>query len=337
MKSLLPFLAALSIVCTSLAARAQSGATAEPYVWKSVKVGGGGFIPGIVFSRVEKGLAYLRSDMGGCYRWDESGKRWIPMHDQLGESSYFGGESIAPDPIDANVVYIAAGMYRGDPSAILRSRDKGKTWDNFPVTFRMGGNEDGRGLGERLAVDPNDNAILYFGSRHDGLMRSADRGETWQRVDSFPLKGLGVPPQGKPSNGGLSFVVFDPRSGSRGKPTATIFVGSADAAWLPHLYRSDDAGKTWLPVQGGPKPDLLPAKAELDNDGHLYLTYGNGIGPNGVTDGAVMKLDTKSNQWTDITPDKRPDRPKGGYCGLSLDRQHAGTLGVTTMNRWGPI
>ena len=65
-------------------------------------------------------------------------------------------------------------MYRNDPSAILRSRDRGKTWDIFPVNFRMGGNEDGRGVGERLAVDPNDNRILYFGSRHDGLMRSTD-------------------------------------------------------------------------------------------------------------------------------------------------------------------
>ena len=64
-------------------------------------------------------------------------------------SSYFGGESIAPDPIDANTVYIAAGMYRTDPSAMLRSHDRGKTWDVFPVSFRMGGNEDGRGVGER--------------------------------------------------------------------------------------------------------------------------------------------------------------------------------------------
>src|SRR3954471_3008020 len=126
-------LRALPVICACLFAStfvsAQTSTIAsEPYTWKNVKVGGGGFIPGIVFSRLEKGLAYLRSDMGGCYRWDDSQKRWFPMHDSMGESSYFGGESIAPDPIDANVVYIAAGMYRTDPSAILRSRDKGKTW-----------------------------------------------------------------------------------------------------------------------------------------------------------------------------------------------------------------
>ncbi|MBC7806210.1 MAG: hypothetical protein H7145_08670, partial [Akkermansiaceae bacterium] len=129
---LLGLLAACGVAC---AAKAQ---TPSPYVWKSVKVGAGGFIPGIVFSRVERGLAYLRSDMGGAYRWDNKEKTWVPMHDQFSESSYFGTESIAPDPVDPNVVYLAAGMYRSDPAAILRSRDKGKTWKAFPVPFRMG-------------------------------------------------------------------------------------------------------------------------------------------------------------------------------------------------------
>lgn len=299
-----------------------------PYVWKSVKVGAGGFIPGIVFSRVERGLAYLRSDMGGAYRWDDAQKTWLPLQDQFSESSYLGIESIAPDPIDANTVYMAAGMYRNDPAAMLRSRDKGKTFQVFPVSFRMGGNEDGRGLGERLAVDPNDNRILYFGSRHDGLMKSTDSAETWQKVAGFPLQGGG--------NAGLSFVVFDPASGTRGAATRTIFVASADPG-TQHLFRSDDAGATWKPVVGEPKAEFLPAKGEIDKNGVLYITYSNGIGPNGVTDGAVMKLDTHSGMWTDITPDKRPNRPAGGYMGISLDRQNPGTLGVTTMNRWGPV
>ena len=41
-------------------------APAAPYAWRNVTVGGGGFAPGIVFSRAERGLAYLRTDMGGA-------------------------------------------------------------------------------------------------------------------------------------------------------------------------------------------------------------------------------------------------------------------------------
>jgi xyloglucan-specific exo-beta-1,4-glucanase len=329
--------AVLAVLAASTSPGFAQSIKSEPYVWRNVKVVAGGFIPGTVFSPVEKGLAYLRSDMGGCYRWDDQKKTWIPLNDALAESSYHGGESIAPDPVDPNVVYIAAGMYRQDPSAILRSRDRGNTWEVFPVTFRMGGNEDGRGMGERLAIDPNQTAILYFGSRHDGLQRSSNAGESWSKMEAFPIKGRGLPgPWPAPTNGGLSFVVFDPSSGQKGSPTKTIFVGSSDAG-DHHLFRSNDAGETWKPIPGEPKKELLPVKAQLDQDGTLYVTYCNGIGPNGVTDGAVMKLDTKTDQWTDITPDKRPDHPKGGYMGLALDRQHPGTLAVATMNRWQPI
>jgi len=307
------------------------------YTWRSVKVGAGGFIPGIIFSRLEKNLVYLRSDMGGCYRWDNPQQRWIPLLDPMPESSYFGGESIAPDPIDPNTVYIAAGMYRTDPAAMLRSHDRGNTWDVFPVPFRMGGNDDGRGVGERLAVDPNDNSILFFGSRHDGLWRSGDFAKTWQKVQSFPIHGLGLPGEGEPTHTGLSFVVFDPHSATRGSPTPTIFVGAADPG-DNHLFRSDDAGKTWSAVTTGPGADMLPMQAQIDDDGILYVTYGSGTGPNGVKSGAVFKFDTKTGQSTDISPQKLPPGDfMGGYCGLSLDRQHPGTLGVATMNRWKPI
>jgi hypothetical protein len=47
------------------------------------------------------------------------------------------------------------------------------TWDVFPTSFHMGGNEDGRGLGERLAIDSHLTSTLYFGSRHDGLQRTS--------------------------------------------------------------------------------------------------------------------------------------------------------------------
>lgn len=74
-------LAALPILTGGAGVSGASAQTPAPYVWKSVKVGAGGFIPGIVFSRVERGLVYLRSDMGGAYRWDNAQKTWTPMHD----------------------------------------------------------------------------------------------------------------------------------------------------------------------------------------------------------------------------------------------------------------
>jgi xyloglucan-specific exo-beta-1,4-glucanase len=323
----------ICLACSSIAAHAQQTAETS-YVWRNVRVGGGGFSPGIVFSRAERDLAYLRTDIGGLYRRDKKLNRWIALQDHMPQSNYFGIESVAPDPRDANVVYAAAGMYRREPAAIIRSADRGATWEIFPTEFRMGGNEDGRGLGERLAVDPNEPSILYFGSRHDGLQRSRDHGRTWSKVDSFPRAGLGLPSSG-PTHAGLSFVVFDPASAARGEPTRTIYVGIADPM-TTHLYRTLDAGKRWEPVPNQPDAKWLPAQAQLDSRGILYITYATSIGPNGILNGAVFRLDTRTDEWRDITPDRSESKPPGGYMGLSIDRQRPGTLVVATVNRWQP-
>jgi len=115
-------------------------------------------------------LIYARADIGGAYRWDPSTETWIPLldHFQMDEYSYYGVESIATDPVDPNRVYIAAGMYTNDwlpnMGAILRSTDREKHGKNH-TAFQMGGNMPGRSMGERLAIDPNDNRILYLGTR----------------------------------------------------------------------------------------------------------------------------------------------------------------------------
>jgi photosystem II stability/assembly factor-like uncharacterized protein len=307
-------------------------ASAEDYVWRNVKVGGGGYIPGIIFSPVERDLVYLRSDMGGIYRWQAKKQAWIPLEDDNPERNFQGIESLAPDPVDPNVVYAAVGTYHNGPSAIFRSSDRGDTWDIVPVPFRMGGNEEGRDLGERLAIDPNDTSILYFGSRFDGLQKSADKGKTWAKVAFFPYQGLGQPGKDEPTHAGLSFVVIDPASGVKGAPSKTIFVGVADKD-VHHLYRSNDAGVTWTEVPGEPSVDLLPSQAKIDGKGILTITYSNSMGPYGVTKGAVFKLDTKTAAWTDITPNK--NAPSGGYMGLSVDRQKPDTLVVATLDREG--
>jgi xyloglucan-specific exo-beta-1,4-glucanase len=322
----LAFLASLFGALSISLAPSMAGAAEPPavsYDWRNVVIGGGGYSPNIIFSPVEKGLAYLRTDVGGAFRWDARQQGWIPIEDDIWNDSYYGIESIAPDPKDPNTVYLAAGMYAWAPAAIMRSNDRGAHWDIIPVPFKMGGNEDGRGMGERLAVDPERTSTLFFGSRHDGLWRSDDRGKTWRKVESFPWRGLGTPgPQH--THGGISFVVF----GGSG----VIYVGVADPA-PNHLFRSTDGGESWTAVSGGPGPQMLPTKAAMGPYGVLYVDYATGIGPNGADKGAVWKLDTRTGGWTDITPARGEDA-EGGYMGLSLDRQRDGRIAVSTVDRW---
>src|SRR5690606_26374509 len=144
-----------------------------------------GFVPGIIFNESEPNLIYARTDIGGAYRWDELNQEWDPISDWVGWDNwgYYGTLSLATDPVDTDRVYMAVGMYTNDwdpnNGAIASSIDRGNTWQLTQLPFKVGGNMVGRGMGERLNIDPYDNSTLYFGAElGQGLWRSTNYGVT---------------------------------------------------------------------------------------------------------------------------------------------------------------
>ena len=315
----------------------QDTAAPGPYLWKNVVIKGGGFVTGIVTSPVLAGLVFARTDVGGAYRYDPAGGRWMAITDWVGhdDSNLMGIESIAADPVDPNRVYIAAGEYlTAGAGFILSSTDMGQTWAKSNISAPMGGNVDGRSMGERLAVDPNLTSTLYFGSRNTGLWKSTDFALTWTQASAFPTTGALSGGAGSGSSAGtgygLTFVVFDPTSGAPGSPTPSIYVGVGVATGTA-LYRSLDAGATWEAVAGQPA-GMMPHHAVLDGCGNLYLVYNDGSGPNNVTKGAVWRYTAAGGCWTEVSPPPG----QGGFGGISADAAHPGTLIVTTIDRWWP-
>src|SRR5208337_3976244 len=102
--------ALLFLLCA--AASAQS-LRHETYSWKNVQIVGGGFVDGVIFHPTAHDLRYVRTDIGGAYRWDASANRWQPMLDWISyqDRDLMGVESIAVDPADPNRVYLACGIY----------------------------------------------------------------------------------------------------------------------------------------------------------------------------------------------------------------------------------
>jgi xyloglucan-specific exo-beta-1,4-glucanase len=311
----------------------------EPYEWGRAKIVGGGFIPGIIFNQTEKDLIYARTDMGGAYRWDQAKQTWIQLLDSISMEDWnlLGVESIATDPVDTNRVYIAAGTYTNNwtnqNGHILRSTDKGQTWQRTELPFKIGGNMPGRSMGERLVIDPNDNRILYLGTRSgNGLWKSTDYGVTWNKVESFTAKGL-VSEDFFKDPLGVVWVTFDPSTGSKGHATQTIYAGVAERE--NSIYMSTDGGQTWAPVPNQPNQGFLPHHGKLASNGILYVTYTHDVGPSNGGQGSVWKLDTKTGVWTDISPTGAGDT-SNPYGGLAVDAQNPNTLMVATMNKWWP-
>ncbi|MEV6249580.1 RICIN domain-containing protein [Streptomyces sp. NPDC051742] len=293
-----------------------------PYTWKNAQVVGGGYVTGLVFNPRAKGLLYARTDMGGAYRWDVAAEQWIPLTDWVSEKDWnlLGIDSLATDPVDPDRLYLAAGTYTNDwagNGALLRSTDRGRTFQRTDLPFKLGANEDGRGAGERLVIDPANSGTLLLGTRKNGLWRSTDHGVSWSQVSSFPVK------DGAGSGAGISFVTYGP-AGSR-----TVYVGVADRS--RSLYRSTDGGSTWQAVSEQPTGQM-PQHGVLSGDGSLYLTYTNVVGPNGVTAGSVWKYTPTGGTWKDVSPSQ------GGYgfSGLAVDPRKPSTVMVTTLDRWWP-
>jgi photosystem II stability/assembly factor-like uncharacterized protein len=323
------------------------------YTWKNVQIVGGGFVDGVIVHPTTDNLRYARTDMGGAYKWNPETRRWSPILDFMPykDLNLMGVESIALDAHDPKRVYLALGTYTnaGTPNgAILRSDDRGEHFKRVDMPVKFGGNEDGRGNGERLAVDPNDGHILYLGTRHDGLWRSTDRAKSWTRVTSFPDITEALPPPPTPVAGetprdryqrmpipgdGIVFVKFAPTSGSRHKASQTIYVG-VSLKGRANLFVSHDAGATWAEMPGEPTSNR-PLRSALAADGMLYIAYGSAPGPSPMKDGAVWKFNTATGAWTDITPDRpTAGQREFGYAGVSVDAQHPQSVIVSSYNRY---
>lgn len=301
-----------SVIAALVLALVTAHAHAEPYDWRTIPFQGGGFVQGLLYHPKQKDILYARTDVGGMYSFDFAQDRWQPLMDGFGRDDWdcFGVLSFAVDPNAADRVYATCGLYLSDrvPDAgVLRSDDRGRHWQKTTLKgVRLGGNAIGRGTGERLQVDPTNGDILWLGTSQNGLLKSTDRGVSFSRVIAFTPKSV-------------TTVLI---TGS------TIYAGSGETG--DGLYKSNDGGQTFARVDGS--PHLVPHQMALDADGRLYVTFADGPGPHDVADGAVWKL--KDNLWTDISPAHPTPALTFGYSGLDIDRQHPGTLVVTTSDRY---
>ena len=314
--------------------------------WASVKFGGGGYVTGLIFHPTSASVLYARTDIGGAYRWNQSNLSWTPITDGLGfsgaESSYHGIESIAVDPNNDQLVYMAAGMYNSDKAdaRLYISSDRGDHWTYVNLPFSTGGNNGGRAIGERLMVDPNKPSTMFYGSRTAGLWKSVDSGRTWAQVTSLSTAKF-IQDQINAVGGsamGVELVVYDTATKGTGTATQTLYTAIApdyvSAAGLSsNLYKSTNGGTSWTPVStpvsGYHIPHMMRAA-----DGMFYVVFTKDAGPGAGGPGRLYKFD--GSTWTLLKSEDPSGGTNFGLGGLSVFGSGATTriaLGVT--NSWG--
>jgi len=151
------------------------------YDWENVKIGGGGYITGMKIHPLDSDIIYLRTDVGGLYKWDAVNNRMTQIINSR-NSNHYGVAGLALHPTNKNIVYAAVDRNNNESqSAIYKSTNRGETWTIIPTqNFKFGANggrvgnaniNDKDREGSPIAVNPNNENELWVGSREKGLLR----------------------------------------------------------------------------------------------------------------------------------------------------------------------
>ena len=201
-----------------------------------------------VLAGTRKGAFVLTSD-AKRERWDVSGPHfagWEMYH-------------VTGSPADPSRLYASqsTGWFG---QLIQRSDDGGATWQPMGNQFEYDGVPgthqwyDGTPHPWEFArvwhLEPSltDPDTVYAGVEDAALFRSIDGGGTWQELPG--LRTHDTAPSWQPGAGGMCLhtIILDPRDPAR------IFVAISAAG----VFRTDDAGKTWRPVNRGLRTDGIP-------------------------------------------------------------------------------
>ncbi|MBB3697814.1 carbohydrate-binding protein [Flammeovirga yaeyamensis] len=247
---------------------------AQNYNWDNVVVGGGGYVTGIQIHPSEAGLMYMRTDIGGLFRWDNANDRWIALFGWIdpNNDNLYGVDGFALDKNNPDIVYACLGKYPTTQGGIFKSYDRGVTWEKLRDGI-FASNMKYREVGENMAVDPNNSNIIYCGTRTEGLLKSTDGGQNWFTVTGVPWGYTGVPSNYWPKDNnplGIRNVVIDGNSQHSSGNSTNVYV----TVYGEGVYRSSDGGNSFYKMNGSPSNVYRTAVAP---NNVIYVTADDGV------------------------------------------------------------
>jgi photosystem II stability/assembly factor-like uncharacterized protein len=178
-------------------------------------------------------------------------------------------------PVDPNRLYVSQSTgWHGQ--VIQRSDDGGATWEPVGNAFEYQGvsgtHESSDGTQRpwefkriwHLEPSLTDRDVVYAGAEDAALFRSADGGLTWSELPALREHPSG--PSWVPGAGGLCLhtILLDPSN-----PERILAAISAAGA-----FRSDDAGRTWRPINRGLRSEGMPdPQAEVGHCVHRITMH----------------------------------------------------------------
>ena len=294
----------MTMLCTGAAiptatVQAATSTIEDAYNWDTLKMGGAGFVSGIVTGQNEM---YLRTDVGGAYRYDYKQKKWVQLFDFINEEDrgLLSCKGIAIDPTDDMTAYFLCGCayFSNAKTVIYKTTDGGKTFTCADVTdmIHIHGNGDGRECIEPIAIDPDNTNTIYAGgdvaTGASALIKSTDGGKTWKPVEGYDKLGFYAGEMKYPhwtehmvraiepdkyyneQNGVACILIED------GK----VYVGTSITG-KANVHVASVKDDKFEPIDALPNANY-PLSITSDHNGNLYFTYIAGLAFSGTAGGA---------------------------------------------------
>lgn len=236
--------------------------------WETVKIGAGGFCTGINASPTGS-VILIRTDTHGAYRWNSATSEWVQLINATSMASaaqfpdcWSGVTEIVCAPSLPSRLYMA---FMGD---VYRSDDTGDTWTVTTMDYAAYTDPSANGgrnkvCGQKMAVDPANPDVVYFGTPEAGVYYTVNGGTNWTQIANgtipFCTTQLDNFYPGHPG------ICFDPTSGTTGGKTNKIYIPSYGNG----VYQSTNAGSSWAALSSGP---TQVTHAKIDQNGNYYAT-----------------------------------------------------------------
>ncbi len=198
--------------------------------WETRNVGLHSNAWGNAFAFNSSGNIFLGTE-NGVYRSEDSGLTW----------QYLGRNNISVSTITINANDHIFVHYQ---SGFLKSEDNGNTWTIMDMNFT-----DRYSIRD-FAVAPNDDLFLL--GAEDGVYRSSDNGENWNKIENLDFKSR------------LKEITFN--------ASGTIFISTENEG----VFRSTDNGNNWTRINSG-LASLYIDDIICANNGDLLVNSYSGI------------------------------------------------------------
>lgn len=271
---------------------------------------------------------YVRTDVGGAFRFDRTNRIWRNLTDIFSTNQQGNEiEAFAIDPTDPAKVYAVFRRQKSVSDGVIyyagevwRSLNKGQTWEPTGLVsngITVEGNGEWRHqTGERLCIDPNKPDNIWFASRNDGVWLKQGN-NNWQQVTGLPTPStLTWGNRSRTDRPGFTFVIFDRASGTAGRETPTVYVGAHGSG----VWRR--VNNVWSNISG--TNESQPLRAAIARNGDLYVVFGT----EDIFGNVGFLKRYRNGQWQDITPSGG-----GALCGIAVhpDNQQLLLTGNTRM------